>query len=168
MGWPSSQLCIWLHNVSNVAAPRVFPCHSMFRSNSSGIRNASGWPHWPITFCPLQAIAVVYWYQWLQAALYAVHVWPEECSCNTSQELYIQFALCCVLLFVLRHWYQYIHPHPSRLFHLQWICQWTRSSMVQIMACRLFDAKPFSEPMLGNYWLDPCKPISVKLYISFH
>ena len=30
-------------------------------------------------------------------------------------------------------------------------CQWTGSALVQIMACRLFGAKPLSKPMLG-YW----------------
>ena len=33
--------------------------------------------------------------------------------------------------------------------------QWTRSAVIQIMACRLFDAKPLSKPMLGYCQLDP-------------
>ena len=32
---------------------------------------------------------------------------------------------------------------------------WIRSALVQTMACRLFGAKPLSEPMLGYYQLDP-------------
>ena len=32
--------------------------------------------------------------------------------------------------------------------------QWIGSALVQIMACRLFDAKPLSEPMLGYCQLD--------------
>ena len=33
--------------------------------------------------------------------------------------------------------------------------QWTGSPLVQIMACRLFGAKPLSEPMLGFCQLNP-------------
>ena len=33
--------------------------------------------------------------------------------------------------------------------------QWVGSALVQIMACRLFDAKPLSKPMLGYCQLDP-------------
>ena len=32
--------------------------------------------------------------------------------------------------------------------------QWTGSALVQIMACRLFDAKPLSKSMLGYYQFD--------------
>ena len=34
---------------------------------------------------------------------------------------------------------------------LQHIHQWIKSALLQIMACRLFGAKPLSKPMLG-YW----------------
>ena len=40
---------------------------------------------------------------------------------------------------------------PSAAYTRQWI----GSALVQIMACRLFGAKPLSEPMLGNCQLDP-------------
>ena len=33
--------------------------------------------------------------------------------------------------------------------------QWIGSALVQIMACRLFGAKPLSKPMLGYFYLDP-------------
>ena len=33
--------------------------------------------------------------------------------------------------------------------------QWTGSTLVQIMACRLFGTKPLSKPMLGYCQLDP-------------
>ena len=40
---------------------------------------------------------------------------------------------------------QCINPHsPSTAY----MCQWIRSALVQIMACRLFGAKPLSKPML--------------------
>ena len=36
-----------------------------------------------------------------------------------------------------------------------YMCQWIGSALVQIMACRLFGAKPLSKPMLGYCQLDP-------------
>ena len=35
------------------------------------------------------------------------------------------------------------------------MCQWTGSALVQVMACRLFGAKPLPEPMLPYYQLNP-------------
>ena len=40
---------------------------------------------------------------------------------------------------------------PSAAYMRQWI----RSTLVQIMACRLFGAKPLSEPVLGYCQLEP-------------
>ena len=39
--------------------------------------------------------------------------------------------------------------------------QWTWSSLVQIMACRLFGAKPLSEPKLTYCQLDPLEQTSI-------
>ena len=36
------------------------------------------------------------------------------------------------------------------------------SALVQIMACRLFGAKPLSKPMLGYCQMDPWEQTSVK------
>ena len=46
-----------------------------------------------------------------------------------------------------------------------------RPPLIQIMVCRLFGAKPLSEPMQDYFQLDTCKHISVKSstkYNSFH
>ena len=40
---------------------------------------------------------------------------------------------------------------PSAVYYM---CQWTGSALVQIMTCRLFGAKPLSEPMLIYCKLD--------------
>ena len=45
--------------------------------------------------------------------------------------------------------------------------QWTGSTLVQVMACRLFGAKPLPEPMLDYCQLDPWEQISVKSYSKF-
>ena len=42
------------------------------------------------------------------------------------------------------------------------MCQWTGSSLVQVMACRLFGAKPLPEPMLVYCHLDTWEQVSVK------
>ena len=40
--------------------------------------------------------------------------------------------------------------------------QWIGSALVEIMACRLFDAKPLSQPLLGYYQLDSKEQTSVE------
>ena len=48
---------------------------------------------------------------------------------------------------------------------------WTGTALVQVMACRLFGAKPLPEPMLTYCQLDPKKQTSVKFesqYKIFH
>ena len=47
--------------------------------------------------------------------------------------------------------------------HAEHMFQWIRSALVQIMACRLFGAKPLSKPMVGYCQLDPQEQTSVKL-----
>ena len=66
-------------------------------------------------------------------------------------------------------------PHTLCLLISPWCCvympQWTGSTLVQIMACRLFGAKPLSKLMLGYCRLHPQEQNSVKFelkYKSFH
>ena len=47
------------------------------------------------------------------------------------------------------------------------MCQYNIWTLVQIMACRLFGAKPLSEPMLSYYQLDLKGHISVKFHLKF-
>ena len=46
--------------------------------------------------------------------------------------------------------------------------QWTGSSLIQLMAWHLFDAKPLPEPMLPYCQLDSWKQISVKFEFKFY
>ena len=46
--------------------------------------------------------------------------------------------------------------------------RWTGPSLVQVMACRLFGAKPLPEPKLANFQLDSWEQISVKFLLKFH
>ena len=46
--------------------------------------------------------------------------------------------------------------------------QWTRSALVQVMACRLFCTKPLPEPMLAFCQLDSWEQISVKFESEFY
>ena len=45
--------------------------------------------------------------------------------------------------------------------------QKNKPSLVQIMACGLFSAKPLSEPMLSYCLLDPKEHFSAKFYLEF-
>ena len=49
-----------------------------------------------------------------------------------------------------------------------YIRQWTGSSLVQVMACRLFGAKPLPETLLAYSQLDPPGHISMKLELEFY
>ena len=46
--------------------------------------------------------------------------------------------------------------------------QWIGSSLVQVMACRLFGAKPLPEPMLVYCQLDSWEQVSVKFESEFY
>ena len=48
-----------------------------------------------------------------------------------------------------------------------YMCQQNIPPLLQIMACRLFDAKPLSEPMLPYGQPDPEEHISVQFYLKF-
>ena len=48
-----------------------------------------------------------------------------------------------------------------------YMCQGIRSALVQIMAWRLFGAKPSSKPMLGYCQSDPLEQTSVKYWSKF-
>ena len=45
--------------------------------------------------------------------------------------------------------------------------KWTGSALVQVMACRLFGAKPLPEPMPVYCWLDPYEQTSVKFELKY-
>ena len=45
--------------------------------------------------------------------------------------------------------------------------QWTGSALVQVMACRLFGAKPSPEPVLTHLQLNSWEQISVKFESEF-
>ena len=49
-----------------------------------------------------------------------------------------------------------------------YIRQWIGSALVQVMACRLFGAKPLPEPMLTCCQLDSWEQISVKFELEFY
>ena len=83
-------------------------------------------------------------------------------------------------LFFLNAWVrqQYLN-HLSTFLHFTlfvnssppsaaYIRQWTGSALVQVMACRLFGAKPLPEPMLVYCQLDSWEQISVKFESEFY
>ena len=58
-----------------------------------------------------------------------------------------------------------INSSPPRSAYMR---QWTGSALLQIMACRLFGAKPLPEPMLAYCQLDSWEQISVKFESEFY
>ena len=63
---------------------------------------------------------------------------------------------------------QYVNSSPPSAAYMH---QWTESTWVQVMACRLFSAKPLPEPILPYCQLDPWKQTPVKFeskYKTFH
>ena len=61
-----------------------------------------------------------------------------------------------------KHYFQ--STHLPIVLHM---CQWTGLALVQIMACRLFGAKPLPEPMLGCFQFYSWEQISEKFKWEF-
>ena len=81
---------------------------------------------------------------------------------NNVYTLFLYFGLTvvvvCVFIIV-------INSYPPSAAYIR---QWTGSALVQVMACRLFGAKPLPEPMLAYCQLDSWEQISVKFESEFH
>ena len=58
----------------------------------------------------------------------------------------------------------WVNPSPPSAAYMR---QWIRSALVQVMACRLFGAKPLSKPMLGYCQLHPYKQTSVNIVTKY-
>ena len=60
---------------------------------------------------------------------------------------------------------QWVNSSPPSAAYMR---QWTESSLVRVMACHLFGAKPLPEPMLVYCQLDYWEQVSVKFESEFH
>ena len=60
---------------------------------------------------------------------------------------------------VLANWIDFINSFPPSAAYMR---QWIWSTLVQIMACRLFGAKPLCKSMLGYCQLDPRQKNSMR------
>ena len=63
------------------------------------------------------------------------------------------------------HFINIINPSPPSASYMR---QWIGSALVEIMACRLFGAKPLSQPTLGYCQVDSWEHISVKFEYEFY
>ena len=61
--------------------------------------------------------------------------------------------------------HQWLNSSPPSAAYMR---QWTESSLVQVMACRLFGTKPLPEPMLAYCQLDSWEQISVKFELALY
>ena len=55
-------------------------------------------------------------------------------------------VMVSILMHICITWPQWVNSSTPSAAYMH---QWTGSALVQIMACRLFDAKPLAKPMLG-------------------
>ena len=75
------------------------------------------------------------------------------------------FRYDCIRLPALRQmWGRWINSYPPSVAYMR---RWTESSLVQVMACRLFSVKPLPEPMMIYCQLDPQENISVTFKPEF-
>ena len=69
----------------------------------------------------------------------------------------------CILSCTEHHYRSFLTPLSAAYTR-----QWTGSTLVQVMASRLFGAKPLPEPMVAFCQLDPWEQISVKFESEFY
>ena len=76
-------------------------------------------------------------------------------------------GMCCCGMFILsyRTSYYTINSYPPNVTYMR---QRTGSALVQIMACRLFGAKPLREQLLAYCQLDSWEQISLKFESEFY
>ena len=70
---------------------------------------------------------------------------------QSENHVHIGRSVCYKLWVDMTQWMSFNSSLPSAAYMRQRIGQ----TLVQIMACRLFSAKPLSKPMLGYCQLDP-------------
>ena len=87
-------------------------------------------------------------------------IWCIGGMCSCGLIMLLSIYRWAPSIHVLMTWYFYLSTLNSFPPSTEFIRQWMRLASVQIMACRLFDAKPLSKPMLGQ--LDPKEQTSVK------
>ena len=66
-----------------------------------------------------------------------------------------------IVIFLLKSWINSWKPSEAYLSH------WTMPLLVQVMACRLLDAKPLSEPIFGSLLIRQLEQISVQFHSNY-
>ena len=72
------------------------------------------------------------------------------------------------LIYFLLNWFSARLANSSPPTSAAYMYQWTRSALVQVIACHLFGAKPLAEPKLDYCQLDSLKQISMKFESEFY
>ena len=103
---------------------------------------------------------MIVWFQW-QKNKWVISIATDIAKCT-------MIMLKCLILLSqnMRLWYRLINSLRLSDTYMYMRHQ-PRPSLVQIMACHLFGAKPLSEPMLYYCQLDSLEQTSVKLYSKF-
>ena len=127
----------WWYNVQSDHKPHITNKPPMMTSSNGNIFRVPG----PLWASPVNALHEG---QWRGAMMFSL-ICPWKKNSKQSRRWWFETPLCSL-------WRQCLNPlRPSDAY----MHRWNGSSLVQIMACRLFGAKPLSEPMLGYCWLDP-------------
>ena len=88
----------------------------------------------------------------------------DNCLCVLTDEIEIRFNGCRKVRNEFRDYKSSLLPWRFKLNipSAAYMRRWIGSALVQVMACRLFGAKPLSKPMQGYCQLDPWRQTSVK------
>ena len=91
--------------------------------------------------------------------------------------MYVCVYVCiCTCMYVCMHACMHARTYVRTYVCIMYVCvclyiyiyrQGTGSALVQVMACRLFRAKPLSKPVLGYCQLDPSNQASVKFQSKY-
>ena len=116
--------------------------------------------------CPVTddiwALVIIY----LCWSIFVISKWPDNkdlLSTSCSFILAPDSIMYSDVMLILKHFYSLTtHLFVSKLPLLnssppsaRYMCQWFRSALVQIIACRPFSTKPLSKPMMDYCQLDP-------------
>ena len=75
------------------------------------------------------------------------------------ENMFLKVVRLTRISFLLGYGNAYVNSSPTTAAYKR---RWNGSSLVQVMACRLFGAKPLPKPMLDYCRLDTWEQISVK------
>ena len=178
----SGYICLKDH-VNNVLPLRfAFACQNVFMYFDLQYKSVKRRPHINFFVCLLNDIRhhITYFMQFNKMSVRLVfapndifHIFPMD-SCNRCTHI---LQVCFIGTGAIV-WYDWPNASKATLSNMDtynssppsaaYMRQWIGPSLVQVLACRLFGAKPLPEPMLAYWQLDSWEQISVKFESEFY